>query len=146
VSIYDGQFKIKLCLKLLRSPDGLVDIVFLTHTHWFSCFIGTIRHNTVILIFILYKLYILSPNPKPANHRTLSVLLHFQKTLHSMNYKLFSSWGPKHFLTRTRIFNIAIFAGTFCPYNVWFTLATHTHTPSSFIPPSESHHSSSVSE
>jgi len=45
-----------------------------------------------------------------------------------MIYKLFSTWGPKNFHTRTRISDIAICVWSFCLHNVGFTTeATHTH-------------------
>ncbi len=85
-----------------------------------------------VMVFILYKLYILSPYtapiPKPNHHRRHSAILHFQKTSLSLIYKLVSSWGPKNVPTRTRILDIAILVGTFCPHNVGFTWTTHTHT------------------
>ncbi len=85
-----------------------------------------------VMVFILYKLYILSPYtapiPKPNHHRRYSAILHFQKTSLSLIYKLVSSWGPKNVPTRTRILDIAILVGTFCPHNVGFTWTTHTHT------------------
>ncbi len=84
------------------------------------------------MVFILYKLYILSPYtapiPKPNHHRRHSAILHFQKTSLSLIYKLVSSWGPKNVPTRTRILDIAIVVGTFCPHNVGYTWTTHTHT------------------
>ncbi len=91
-----------------------------------------------VMVFILYKLYILSPCtapiPKPNHHRRHSAILHFQKTSLSLIYKLVSSWGPKNVPTRTRILDIAILVGTFCPHNVGFTWTTrmhaHTHTHS----------------
>ncbi len=83
------------------------------------------------MVFILYKLYILSPYtapiPKPNHHRRHSAILHFQKTSLSLIYKLVSSWGPKNVPTRTRILDIAILVGTFCPHNVGFTWTTHTN-------------------
>ncbi len=86
-----------------------------------------------VMVFILYKLYILSPYtapiPKPNHHRRHSAILHFQKTSLSLIYKLVSSWGPKNVPTRTRILDIAIVVGTFCPHNVGYTWTTHTHTP-----------------
>jgi len=44
------------------------------------------------MIFILYKLYILSSDPtlKPTHHRKRSAFLPFQKTSLSIIYKLFS--------------------------------------------------------
>ncbi len=85
-----------------------------------------------VMVFILYKLYILSPYtapiPKPNHHRRHSAILHFQKTSLSLIYKLVSSWGPKNVPTRTRILDIAILVGTFCPHNVGFTWTTRTHT------------------
>jgi len=39
-----------------------------------------------------------------------------------MIYKLCPSWGPKHFPTKTRISDMAIFMGTLCPYNVRFSV------------------------
>jgi len=44
-----------------------------------------------------------------------------------MIYKLFSSWGPENVPTRTRIWDIAIFVGTFCPNKLGIT-KTHTYT------------------
>ncbi len=94
-----------------------------THTHvGFPCFMGTFHRRNG---FILYKLYILSPYtapiPKPNHHRRHSAILHFQKTSPSLIYKLVSSWGPKNVPTRTRILDIAIVVGTFCPHNVGYT-------------------------
>ncbi len=78
-----------------------------------------------VMVFILYKLYILSPYtapiPKPNHHRRHSAILHFQKTSLSLIYKLVSSWGPKNVPTWTRILDIAIVVGTFCPHNVGYT-------------------------
>ncbi len=96
----------------------------LTHTHMlgFHLLWGL---SIDVMVFILYKLYILSPYtaplPKPNHHRRHSAILHFQKTSLSLIYKLVSSWGPKNVPTRTRILDIAIVVGTFCPHNVGYT-------------------------
>ncbi len=99
-----------------------------THTHAHTHMLGF--HvlwglSIDVMVFILYKLYILSPYtapiPKPNHHRRHSAILHFQKTSLSLIYKLVSSWGPKNVPTRTRILDIAILVGTFCPHNVGFT-------------------------
>ncbi len=99
-----------------------------THTHTHTHMLGF--HvlwglSIDVMVFILYKLYILSPCtapiPKPNHHRRHSAILHFQKTSLSLIYKLVSSWGPKNVPTRTRILDIAILVGTFCPHNVGFT-------------------------
>ncbi len=83
-----------------------------THTHTQSCFQVLRGLSIDIMVFILYKLYILSPYtapiPKPTHHRRHSAILHFQKTSLSLIYKLVSSWGPKNIPTRTRISDIAI--------------------------------------
>ncbi len=55
------------------------------------------------------------------------ILSYTVKTSLSLIYKLVSSWGPKNVPTRTRISDIAILVGTFCPHNVGFT-SPHTHT------------------
>ncbi len=95
-----------------------------THTHMlgFHVLWGL---SIDVMVFILYKLYILSPYtapiPKPNHHRRHSAILHFQKTSLSLIYKLVSSWGPKNVPTWTRILDIAILVGTFCPHNVGFT-------------------------
>ena len=103
-----------------------------THTHML-CFHVLWGLSIGVMVFILYKLYILSPYtapvPKPTHHRRHSAFLHFQTTSLSVIYKLISSWGPKNVPTRTRISDIAILVGTFCPHNVGFTRPhTHTHT------------------
>ncbi len=99
-----------------------------THTHTHTHMLGF--HvlwglSIDVMVFILYKLYILSPYtapiPKPNHHRRHSAILHFQKTSLSLIYKLVSSWGPKNVPTRTRILDITILVGTFCPHNVGFT-------------------------
>ncbi len=99
-----------------------------THTHTRTHMLGF--HvlwglSIDVMVFILYKLYILSPYtapiPKPNHHRRHSAILHFQKTSLSLIYKLVSSWGPKNVPTRTRILDIAIVVGTFCPHNVGYT-------------------------
>ncbi len=73
-----------------------------THTHTHTHMLGF--HvlwglSIDVMVFILYKLYILSPYtapiPKPNHHRRHSAILHFQKTSLSLIYKLVSSWGPK---------------------------------------------------
>jgi len=53
----------------------------------FTCFIG---------ILLLYKVYILSPSPKPTNHRKLSAFFNFQNKSLSMIYRLSSSWVPQN--------------------------------------------------
>ncbi len=74
-----------------------------THTVLFPCFMGTFhRHNGFYTVQTV-------------------------KTSLSLIYKLVSSWGPKNVPTRTRILDIAILVGTFCPHNVGFT-SPHTHT------------------
>ncbi len=99
-----------------------------THTHTHTHMLGF--HvlwglSIDVMVFILYKLYILSPYtapiPKPNHHRRHSAILHFQKTSLSLIYKLVSSWGPKNVPTWTRILDIAIVVGTFCPHNVGYT-------------------------
>ncbi len=54
------------------------------------------------MVFLLYKLYFLSPypnpTPKPTPHKTFCIFTFSKKILWiicSMNYKLFSSWAPK---------------------------------------------------
>ncbi len=95
----------------------------LSHTHSHTCWVSMFYGD--VMVFILYKLYILSPYtapiPKPNHHRRHSAILHFQKTSLSLIYKLVSSWGPKNVPTRTRILDIAIVVGTFCPHNVGYT-------------------------
>lgn len=50
--------------------------------------------STDIMIFILYKLYILSPNPKPNHHTDPSAFFTF---LYKNNLPLFYKlWGPKN--------------------------------------------------
>ncbi len=105
----------------------------LTHTHTHMLGFHVLWGLSIdVMVFILYKLYILSPYtapiPKPNHHRRHSAILHFQKTSLSLIYKLVSSWGPKNVPTRTRILDIAIVVGTFCPHNVGYTWTTHTHT------------------
>jgi len=80
-----------------------------THTHFeFSCFMGSDS-------FTLYKLYILSPNPRPTPkhnpHRKLSAVLHFPKTFSDI-------YVPKN-----------------CPHNSGFSTRTHTtqHTPHTLV-------------
>ncbi len=79
-----------------------------THTHAhvvFPCFMGTFhRHNGFYTVQTV-------------------------KTSLSLIYKLVSSWGPKNVPTRTRILDIAILVGTFCPHNVGYT-RPHTHSHS----------------
>ncbi len=107
-----------------------------THTHTHTHMLGF--HvlwglSIDVMVFILYKLYILSPYtapiPKPNHHRRHSAILHFQKTSLSLIYKLVSSWGPKNVPTRTRILDIAILVGTFCPHNIGFTWTISTFPP-----------------
>ncbi len=98
----------------------------LTHTHTHMLGFHVLWGLSIdVMVFILYKLYILSPYtapiPKPNHHRRHSAILHFQKTSLSLIYKLVSSWGPKNVPTRTRILDIAIVVGTFCPHNVGYT-------------------------
>ncbi len=73
-----------------------------THTHAHTHMLGF--HvlwglSIDVMVFILYKLYILSPYtapiPKPNHHRRHSAILHFQKTSLSLIYKLVSSWDQK---------------------------------------------------
>ncbi len=97
-----------------------------THTHTHMLGFHVLWGLSIdVMVFILYKLYILSPYtapiPKPNHHRRHSAILHFQKTSLSLIYKLVSSWGPKNVPTRTRILDIAIVVGTFCPHNVGYT-------------------------
>ncbi len=77
-----------------------------THTHVVvPCFMGTFhRHNGFYTVQTV-------------------------KTSLSLIYKLVSSWGPKNVPTRTRILDIAILVGTFCPHNVGYT-RPHTHSHS----------------
>ncbi len=58
-----------------------------THTHhhmWVSMFYGGLSID--VMVFILYKLYILSPYtapiPKPTHHRRHSAILHFNPKHH----------------------------------------------------------------
>ncbi len=137
-------FWLDLCKLLFEFIVSTIDVEYaqmeslrLTHTHThtrthmlgFHVLWGL---SIDVMVFILYKLYILSPYtapiPKPNHHRRHSAILHFQKTSLSLIYKLVSSWGPKNVPTRTRILDIAIVVGTFCPHNVGYTWTTHTHT------------------
>jgi len=93
-----------------------------THTHTL-CFHVLKGLSIDIMLFILYKLYILSPytnrTPKPTRHRKLSAFLRFQKTSLSMIYKLFSSWGPNKFNHKDNDFRYCHLCGD---------MNTHTNT------------------
>lgn len=99
----------------------------LTHTHMHVLW----RLFINIIIFILFKLYILSPKhtPKSYHHKILSAFLHFQTSFSI--YKLFS-WGLKYsHKVKNVITGIFIFAGTFGPHTVGFSgtnTCIHTHT------------------
>jgi len=67
-------------------------------------------------------------NGFPVVMENLQHFLLFQKTSLNPIYKLFSSWGPKDVSTSTRISDIAIFWGTFCPHYLGFNRTTQTHT------------------
>jgi len=69
---------------------------------------------------IFYPLNLTLPLNTPITENFLGFYI-FKKTFLSMIYKPFSLWGPKKFPTRTRIMDIAIFVGTFCPNYVGFT-------------------------
>lgn len=43
-----------------------------------------------------------------------------------MIYMQFSSWVPKNILTRSKMSDITILVGPFCPHNMGFTRTTHT--------------------
>ncbi len=70
-----------------------------THTHTLVSMFHRV-HYIGVMVFLLYKLYFLSPypNPKPTPHKTFCIFTFSKKILWiicSMNYKLFSSWAPK---------------------------------------------------
>ncbi len=67
------------------------------------------------------------PARKPTPYRKLSSILDFQNTSLCVNYKLFSSWGPKSVPTRSEYPGISILTGTFGPHNVGNT-STHRET------------------
>jgi len=81
------------------------------------------------MIFTLYKLYILSPNPKQNPYRKHCVFLHVKKYISfHLIYKLFFSWDRN--FAKLSCFTIVL--GTFCPYNIENT-HTHTHANSVFF-------------
>ncbi len=67
-----------------------------------------------VIMFLLYKLYFLSPNPKTTPHSKLQVVLDLQKTSFCMIYKLVSKNVP----TRSKFTCITILVGTFGPYKI----------------------------
>ncbi len=75
-----------------------VEPVIFTHTQTLV-FLSLWGHPIGIMVFILYKLYFLSPYPnatrKPSPKRKLSAFLDFQNTSFCKIYKIVSSWGPK---------------------------------------------------
>ena len=118
------------------------------HTHGLLSLWGL---SIDLMIFILYKLYILSPytnpTPKPTHHRKLSAFLHFQKNSFCMIYKLVYPWGP---LFRSPLWHespwVCVHSG-WSPHRdrkTWPRIAhthkhTHTHT---HIPALQSWHHS----
>ncbi len=71
-----------------------------THTHTHMLGFHVLWGLSIdVMVFILYKLYILSPYtapiPKPNHHRRHSAILHFQKTSLSLIYKAGFLMGTK---------------------------------------------------
>ncbi len=72
----------------LMNNNMCVCVVSRLHKH--SCIF-----SIGVMVFILYKLYFLSPYPKPTPHTKLLAFLDSQNTSFCVIYKIVSSWGPK---------------------------------------------------
>ncbi len=70
-----------------------------THTHIHTCFTILGGTSIGIMVFLLYRPYILSPytnpTPKLSPHRRHFAFLDFQKTSFCVIYKLVYPWGPQ---------------------------------------------------
>ncbi len=70
-----------------------------THTHTDTCFAILVGTLIGVMVFLLYRPYILSPytnpTPKLSPHRRLFAFLHFQKTSFCVIYKLVYRWRPQ---------------------------------------------------
>ena len=70
-----------------------------THTHTLThvCFCEKWGHPIGVMVFILYKLYILSPytntTPNPSPHRKLCAISDFQYTPFCVISMRFEEWG-----------------------------------------------------
>ncbi len=94
-------------------------VILCTHTH--TGFHVLWRHSINVMVFILYKLYFLSPYPKPFPQTKLSAILdlflHFEKSL-------FPHGDQKNIPTRSKFTGTTILEG---PDNIENTKCTHTH-------------------
>ncbi len=70
-----------------------------THSHTNTCFAILVGTSIDVMVFLLYRPYILSsytnPTPKLSPHRRLFAFLDFQKTSFFVIYKLVYPWRPQ---------------------------------------------------
>lgn len=111
-----------------------------THTR----FMGNFHRHNDFFFFLLYKLYIQSPNPKTYPSQKAFCIFTFSKNITYMIYKLFSSWGQKmspqcreylnythaHTLIRTQtlfvmFINLRFYHPFICPSQCKLNLYTH---------------------
>jgi len=95
-----GAYQIKIFTFYYLCGDILSSQIRLrknTHTHTHTLSVHVLKgHSIDIMIFRLYKLYILSPNPKPYPSQKTFTIFKFSKIPNLfMIKKLFSSCGPK---------------------------------------------------
>ncbi len=107
-----------------------------THTHTHVGFYGLRGLSIGIMVFILYKLYVLLPytypTPKLSPHRRLCISIFPQKNSLCMIYKRFKLWGhwkcPHKSPSPCNTYVIPCHYTNLCPHKPHKHAHTHTHT------------------
>ncbi len=108
-----------------------------THTHTHTCWFLWLRGLSIgVMVFILYKLYVLLPytypTPKLSPHRRRCISIFPQKNSLCMIYKRFKLWGHWNVLMNHLLLVIPMsypcHYTNLCPHKPHKHAHTHTHT------------------
>ncbi len=96
-----GRYKNILFILLEEPANNILEVKYTlithAHTHTHVGFYGLRGLSIGVMVFILYKLYVLLPytypTPKPSPHRRLCISISPQKNSLCMIYKRFKLWG-----------------------------------------------------
>ncbi len=107
-----------------------------THTHTHVGFYGLRGLSIGVMVFILYKLYVLLPytypTPKLSPHRRRCISIFPQKNSLCMIYKRFKLWGhwkcPHKSPSPCNTYVIPMYYTNLCPHKPHKHAHTHTHT------------------
>ncbi len=108
-----------------------------THTHTHTRFTILVGTSIGVMVFLLYRPYILltytNPTPKPSPHRRLFAFLDFQTTSFCVIYKLVYPWGPQFRSPPLQKSPWGCVYSGLSPHR-YIQTKTHTHTHTPLIP------------